>query len=249
MSDEASPMSKRVSSPPLVAPIDAVPARRSPFARLARLVRDETAGLHLRLRLIELLPLPHFAFSRLRTALYRAAGVKIGARSLLLGRIELAGPGRIWERFQLGADSQITAPLYADVCAPITIGDRVFIGHHACFITTNHEIGPPTQRCGAWRSAPIAIEDGVWIGAGVTLLPGVTIGQGAVVAAGAVVTRDVPPHTLVGGVPAKMIRALDTALPSPPGPLSHVAGAGEKAAHRGFSDNTAPTDAPEEEAK
>jgi acetyltransferase-like isoleucine patch superfamily enzyme len=59
--------------------------------------------------------------------------------------------------------------------------------------------------------APITIEDGVWIASRVTLLPGVTVGTGAVVAAGAVVRRDVPPHTLVGGVPSRVLRDLRTA--------------------------------------
>lgn len=56
-------------------------------------------------------------------------------------------------------------------------------------------------------SAPVVIGDGVWIGARATILKGVTIGDGAVVAAGAVVTRDVPAHSLVAGVPARVVRA------------------------------------------
>lgn len=205
MSDNAHP------APPVA---QAAPERPTSLAsarprnRLADLLAQETGGLHLRLKLVSLLP--HFAFSRLRTALYRLAGVRIGRRSLVLGAIEFAGPGRIQDRFALGEDCQITAPLYADLCAPIQIGNRVFIGHHVTLITTNHEIGPPSQRCGLWDSAPIVIEDGVWIAAQVTILPGVRIGRGAVIAAGAVVTKDVPPNTLVGGVPAKVIRQLDT---------------------------------------
>lgn len=54
--------------------------------------------------------------------------------------------------------------------------------------------------------SPIVIESNVWIGAGATILPGVTIGENSVVAAGAVVTKDVPPNTIVGGVPAKFIK-------------------------------------------
>ena len=55
---------------------------------------------------------------------------------------------------------------------------------------------------------PITVGDNVWFGAGVQVLPGVTIGEGAVVAAGAVVTRDVPPRTLVAGVPAKVLKEI-----------------------------------------
>ncbi len=187
----------------------AAPPREA--GKLAAILANETEGLHLGLRLLTLPAalLPHFTFNRVRTALYRLAGVKIGRGSLILGKIELAGPGDIARRFTLGRDSYITAPLYADLSAPITIGDQVYIGHHAVFITTNHEIGNAIQRCGVWRCAPIVIENGAWIGARATILPGVTIGAGSVVAAGAVVTKTVPPNTLVGGVPAKPIRQLE----------------------------------------
>ena len=61
-----------------------------------------------------------------------------------------------------------------------------------------------------WRTfaKPIIIDDGCWIGANATIIGGVTIGEGAVVAAGAVVTKDVEPYTMVGGVPAKIIKEL-----------------------------------------
>jgi maltose O-acetyltransferase len=187
-------------------------AGESPLRKLTRVALNETEGIHLRIRLLNLLiaPLPHFTFNRLRTALYRLAGVSIGPRTLILDGIEMTGPGRIWRRLKIGADCQITAPLYADICAEITIGDAVYIGHHAKLVTTSHRIGPPQQRCGGWQTAPIVIEDGAWIGAGVIILPGVTVGCGAVVAAGAVVTRSVPPNTLVGGVPARHIKDLPT---------------------------------------
>lgn len=89
----------------------------------------------------------------------------------------------------------------------ITIGDGALIGHNVVLATLNHEFAP--ERRGSMHPAPIAIGKNVWIGANATILPGVAIGDGAVVAAGAVVTKDVPANTVVGGVPARIIRTLD----------------------------------------
>ena len=92
--------------------------------------------------------------------------------------------------------------------SPVTIGSGVSVGHHVLLITTDHAIGPPEFRAGLAQPQPITIGDGAWIAAGATILPGVRVGAGAVVAAGALVTRDVAANTLVGGVPAKELRAL-----------------------------------------
>lgn len=86
----------------------------------------------------------------------------------------------------------------------ITIGDDTLIGHNVVLATLNHE--EPLERRVHTHPAPIVIGKKVWIGANATILPGVTIGDGAIVAAGAVVAKDVPPMTIVGGVPAKVIR-------------------------------------------
>lgn len=85
----------------------------------------------------------------------------------------------------------------------LRIGDRVLVAAHAVLTTRGHSRSLP--RYGAVQDAPIVVEDDVWIGAGAIVLPGVTIGRGAIVAAGAVVTEDVAPLTVVGGVPAKAI--------------------------------------------
>ena len=89
----------------------------------------------------------------------------------------------------------------------ITIGNGCLIGHHTVIATLNHGIRL-TERADL-HPAPVIIGDGVWIGSNVTILPGVTIGDGSIAAAGAVVTRDVPPYTIVGGVPARAIRQIE----------------------------------------
>jgi acetyltransferase-like isoleucine patch superfamily enzyme len=88
----------------------------------------------------------------------------------------------------------------------ITIEDDVFIGPKVNLITENHPLEPGNRK--ALICKPIVIKRNAWIGAAVTILPGVTIGENAVVAAGAVVAKDVPANTIVGGVPAKIIKSI-----------------------------------------
>ncbi|MFP5277212.1 MAG: sugar O-acetyltransferase [Acidobacteriota bacterium] len=89
----------------------------------------------------------------------------------------------------------------------LTIGDDVMIGPNVSLITSGHGI-EPSQRRSYVTASPIVIERNVWIAAGATIIGGVTVGENSVVAAGSVVTRDVPPNTLVGGNPARMIRSI-----------------------------------------
>ena len=89
----------------------------------------------------------------------------------------------------------------------ITLEDEVLIGPKVNLITTNHPLPPSERR--ATISHPILIRKKAWIGAAATIMPGVTIGENSIVGAGAVVTRDVPANTVVGGVPAKFLKKLD----------------------------------------
>lgn len=91
----------------------------------------------------------------------------------------------------------------------IVIGDGALIGHNVVLATLNHDLAPEKRQ--QLHPAPIRIGCGVWIGANATVTSGVTIGDYAVVAAGAVVNRDVPAYTVVGGVPARVIKTLDNA--------------------------------------
>lgn len=86
----------------------------------------------------------------------------------------------------------------------ITIEDKVLIGPRVNLVTENHPLDPEDRR--ALITSPIILKQNAWIGAGATILPGVTIGENAVVAAGAIVTKDVDPNTVVGGVPARLIK-------------------------------------------
>ncbi|MFV5692049.1 sugar O-acetyltransferase [Flavobacterium sp. LT1R49] len=88
----------------------------------------------------------------------------------------------------------------------ITIEDNVLIGPKVNLITTNHPINPAERR--ATISQPIVIKKGAWIGVGATILPGVIIGKNSIVAAGAVVSKNVPDNTIVGGIPAKFIKSI-----------------------------------------
>jgi len=93
----------------------------------------------------------------------------------------------------------------------ITIGDRVSMAPRVILVTSSH---PNNSRIAAFAPVargPIVIESDAWIGAGAIILPGVRIGRGAVVGAASVVTRDVPPLSVVAGQPAKVVRMLEPA--------------------------------------
>jgi maltose O-acetyltransferase len=108
----------------------------------------------------------------------------------------------------IGDHSMINHRVYFDTRAHIELGRGCGIAADVMLCTSTHDIGPEHKRWGDYKTAPITIGSGVWIGIRAVVLPGVTIGDGAVVAAGAVVTADVEPNALYGGVPARRIREL-----------------------------------------
>lgn len=142
----------------------------------------------------------------LKRILLRWCGIKISNNVRVCSSANIMGTGSLhiegstWVGHQclVIATDKITIGAYVD------IGPRVYIGTGSHLIDLD---GPHTA--GAGFAKPIVINNGAWLGAGSLILPGVTIGEKAVVAAGAVVTADVPPRVLVGGVPARIIRRLD----------------------------------------
>lgn len=100
--------------------------------------------------------------------------------------------------------------LHNTVIGPVTIGNHVNLAQGITVTALNHNFENVELRIDEQgvSTNPVAIADDVWIGANAVVLPGVSIGSHSVVAAGAVVTKDVPAHTLVAGVPAKIIRKL-----------------------------------------
>ncbi len=110
------------------------------------------------------------------------------------------------EKLHLGNQVDIGENVVLRAGGGLTIGSRVLIAAGASVVTSGHPIAPPRFRHVV--NEPIVIGDDVWIGANAVVLPGVTIGNGSVVAAGAVVSRDVPPFTVVAGVPARVIKQI-----------------------------------------
>lgn len=98
--------------------------------------------------------------------------------------------------------------IHCTVIGPVCIGNHVNLAQGITVTALNHIFKDSSRRIDEQgvSTKPVVIGDDVWIGANAVILPGVTIGRHCVVAAGAVVTKDVPDHTLVGGVPAKVIK-------------------------------------------
>ena len=157
-----------------------------------------------------------------------APDVKLGARVRIFAFTNLYGCEigddskigtfvEIQKGARVGCRCKISSHTF--ICEGVTIEDEVFIGHNVTFINdllpraTTGDGGLQTEA--DWQCVPTVVKRGASIGSGVTLLCGVTIGEGAMVGAGSVVTRDVPPHAVVAGNPARVLRRVvpEAALP------------------------------------
>jgi acetyltransferase-like isoleucine patch superfamily enzyme len=127
-------------------------------------------------------------------------------------------------RIRIGKDSLIGEYSVIRGQGGVEIGDRVYTSPFTQIIAVNHVFDDPSRPFvdQGITAEGIVIEDDVWLGAGAVVTDGVRVGKGAVVAAGAVVTKDVPSHTVVGGVPARQIKAIDGSVSSPGRKIYHA---------------------------
>lgn len=128
----------------------------------------------------------------------RLFGVRIGSRSTVHWRTRFYAP----EGVCIGHNTIIGYDAFLDGRYTLVIGDNVNVGGEVAIFTAQHD---PNDPAFGMVGGPVVIEDYVYIGSRVTILPNMTIGRGAVVATGAVVTRDVSPFDIVGGVPARKV--------------------------------------------
>lgn len=138
--------------------------------------------------------------NRARLLRLRLLGANVGANVRVYGRFSVLGDAR---KLCIGEGSTINEGVLFDLRECITIGQHVRLSAYVQLRTSKLRLDiPRVNHCGA----PVTIGDHVWLASGVVVSPGVVIGSGAVVAANAVVIRDVPDHTLSGGVPARVLR-------------------------------------------
>ncbi|MGD8753269.1 MAG: acyltransferase [Anaerolineales bacterium] len=142
-------------------------------------------------------------------------GIEIGANTIVMhGAVLHVYNFRDLPRagITIGRDSLIGEYTVIRGQGGVDIGDRVYTSPFTQIIAVNHVFDDPNRPFvdQGITAEGIVIEDDVWLGSGAVVTDGVRIGKGAVIAAGAVVTKDVPPHTVVGGVPAKPIKDIET---------------------------------------
>lgn len=133
-----------------------------------------------------------------RRFFYRLGGIKIGQGSVIHTKARFYDPRNI----VIGEDSIIGEGVVLDGRDKLMIGSHVDMATEVMIYNSEHDINDENFTA---KNSPVVIEDYVFIGPRVIILAGVTVGQGAVVGAGAIVTKDVPPYAIVGGVPAKII--------------------------------------------
>ncbi len=133
-------------------------------------------------------------------------GCEIGDESKIGTFVEIQKGAKIGNRVKVSS--------HTFICEGVTIQDEVFIGHGVMFINDKYPRAATSsgelQTEADWVCVPTLIKRGASIGSNATILCGVTVGEYAIVGAGSIVTRDVPPHSIVAGNPARVVRMLQT---------------------------------------
>jgi acetyltransferase-like isoleucine patch superfamily enzyme len=145
------------------------------------------------LRVVSYAPMPS-----LRLLGLAASGAKIGTDVILMPGVEVFSPWRL----VVGSHTNIGRHTHLDARGDLTIGDNVNISDEVAVWTAEHDIQAEDF---AMSRGPVVVGDRVWLCFRSIVLPGVKLGEGCVVASGAVVTKDVPPFSVVAGIPAKVI--------------------------------------------
>jgi len=143
--------------------------------------------------------------AKLRYYAYQAYGILVfGKRVYIHGRFKVGNVGNV----SIGHGCSINEGVFILGRSRIEIGNNVTLSFRCTLLDAGLDLSSSDR---VHTEQRIVIEDGVWIGAGAIVLPGVTVGEGSVVGAGSVVTKNVPPHVVVAGNPARQIRALNDA--------------------------------------
>ena len=138
-------------------------------------------------------------------------GCEVGDETKIGAFVEIQRNARIGRRCKISS--------HTFICEGVTIEDHVFVGHGVVFINDSYPRATTAtgdlQTADDWKVEPTVVKKGASIGSGATILSNVTIGERAIVGAGSVVTRDVPPDTIVAGNPARVLRAVGAATGGP----------------------------------
>lgn len=161
---------------------------------------------HLFISIGNSLPRYH-SFNKIRSIFYRIAGISIGYGTIITGPLSLRVDTT--KKIFIGNNTYLNSETrFGCQDDNIIIGSNVLVGPRVSFETASHNIIYEEGKGRGFFTKEIVVKDKVWIGAGVIVLQGVTIEEGAVVAAGAVVNKDVKRYTVVGGVPARVIKKI-----------------------------------------
>jgi acetyltransferase-like isoleucine patch superfamily enzyme len=177
---------------------------------MSKLLNAIGPELHPRLILVNLLLcwLPRGVGGRVRTLVYRhLLRLDVGHGTVFLEAISIRGKGDVYGRIRIGRNCGLRDCTFV-ANAPISIGDGVRISADTLITTDTYSIGPSAQRRGEHVLLPVTIGDGCWITQGATIHAGASIGPGTIVANRGSVVGELPADRLVGGVPARSLRAL-----------------------------------------